>query len=464
MSGKTEMRVERDSIGEIEVPAQRYWGAQTQRCLSNFDIGWEGLPPVLIRAFAFQKMAAAQANMNVDVLDERRGDAICQAAWDVLDGKLSEEFPIRIWQTGSGTQTNMNVNEVLASRANEILSGKRGTDGEVHPNDHVNRSQSSNDSFPTVMHIAIALQTHDLLWPSLDQLHKALLEKADEFDGIMKVGRTHLQDAVPISLGTVFAVFAQQVATGKKRLEEAWGRLMIVPQGGTAVGNGANCPPGFVDCFIEHIRKLSGFEFCENPLPMEGLATHDALVEFSGQLNALAVSLNKIANDIRLLGSGPRCGIGELLLPANEPGSSIMPGKVNPTQAEALSQICAQVMGNHVSVTVGGAHGHFELNTYKPLIVYNILQSVQLLADGMRCFTSHCVEGIKADKDRIQQHLDQTLMVVTALAPTIGYERAAEVAKKAHHEKTSIKQAALDLQVVSEEDYDRLTSLENWLK
>lgn len=464
MSEKSDMRIERDSIGEIEVPAERYWGAQTQRCLGNFDIGWEGLPLVLIRAFAFQKMAAAQANMNVGVLDERRGDAICQAAWDVLDGKLAGEFPIRIWQTGSGTQTNMNVNEVLASRANEILSGTRATHGEVHPNDHVNCSQSSNDSFPTVMHIAIALQTHDFLWPSLDCLHRDLRQKADEFDAIMKVGRTHLQDAVPVSLGTVFAVFAQQVETGKKRLEETWKRLMIVPQGGTAVGNGANCPAGFVDCFIEHIRKLSGFEFCANPLPMEGLATHDALVEFSGQLNALAVSLNKIANDIRLLGSGPRCGIGELLLPANEPGSSIMPGKVNPTQAEALSQICAQVMGNHVAVTVGGAHGHFELNTYKPLIVYNILQSLQLLADGMRCFTTHCVEGIKADEERIGQHLDQTLMVVTALAPAIGYEKAADVAKKAYQDKTSVRQAALALQVISEEEYDRLTSLENWLK
>jgi len=460
----SKMRIEHDSIGEVAVPADHYWGAQTQRCLGNFDIGWEGLPSSLVHAFACQKMAAAKANADIGVLDGKLAAAITRAAQDVLDGKLDGEFPIRIWQTGSGTQTNMNVNEVLASRANEILSGERGTTaGLVHPNDHVNCSQSSNDSFPTVMHIAIATQVRDILFPALTGLAGALRDKATAFDTIMKVGRTHLQDAVPVSLGSVFSVFAYQLENTTARLRESWPRLMVVAQGGTAVGNGANCPPGFVDRFIAHAQSLTELPLSAHPNPMEGLAAHDSLVELSGELNTLAVSLNKIANDIRLLGSGPRCGIGELILPANEPGSSIMPGKVNPTQAEALSQICAQVMGNHVSVTIGGGHGHFELNTYKPLIVYNILQSIQLLGDGMRCFTQHCVDGLQANEARIKQHLDQTLMVVTALAPVIGYEKAAEVAKKAYNANTSVKEAALSLGVLSEAEYDRLTSLENWL-
>jgi fumarate hydratase class II len=448
-------RIERDSMGAVAVPAERYWGAQTQRSLENFRIGGERMPLALIRALALQKKAAAEANVALGALDQRLGAAIAAAAQAVIDGKHDDEFPLVVWQTGSGTQTNMNMNEVLANLANESLGGKRGDQRPVHPNDHVNLGQSSNDSFPTAMHIAAVREIHLGLLPALKTLAAALDAKAREFAGIIKIGRTHLQDATPVPLSAEFGAYRHQVAFGIDRIESCLPRLYALAQGGTAVGTGLNAPKGFADRFIAELNRATKLPFVSAPDKFEALAAHDALVELSGALNVLAASLTKIANDIRLMGSGPRCGIGELKLPENEPGSSIMPGKVNPTQCEALTMVAAQVMGNHVTITIAGSQGHFELNVMKPVIIYNVLQSLRLIADGAASFAEHCVAGIAADRGRIAELLDRSLMLVTALAPHIGYDKAAAIAKAAHHDGTSLRQAALASGHVSAEDFDQ---------
>jgi fumarate hydratase, class II len=448
-------RTERDSMGAIAVPAARYWGAQTQRSLENFRIGGERMPVALIRALAKQKKAAALANMALGALDRRRGEAIAAAAQAVIDGRHDDEFPLVVWQTGSGTQTNMNMNEVLANLANEALGGKRGDKEPVHPNDHVNLGQSSNDSFPTAMHIAAVSEIHERLLPALHRLEAALAAKARDFAAIVKIGRTHLQDATPVPLGAEFGAYRRQVELGIARVEACLPRLYPLAQGGTAVGTGLNAPPGFAPRFIAELAAMTGLPFVSAPDKFEALATHDALVELSGALNVLAASFMKIANDIRLMGSGPRCGIGELALPENEPGSSIMPGKVNPTQCEAVTMVAAQIMGNHVTVTVAGSQGILELNVMKPVIIYAVLQSLRLIADAARSFADNCVAGIEPDRARISSLLDRSLMLVTALSPEIGYDKAAEIAKKAHHDGTTLKAAALALGYVSAEDFDR---------
>ncbi|WP_142849638.1 class II fumarate hydratase [Telmatospirillum sp. J64-1] len=447
-------RVESDSLGEVKVPDDKLWGAQTQRSLENFRIGGERMPPPLIRALGLQKKAAALANKSLGALEAKIADAIAKAAEEVIDLSLIDHFPLVVWQTGSGTQTNMNANEVIAARANEMLGARRGMKSPVHPNDHVNRGQSSNDTFPTVMHIAAAEQVEHALKPAVRALRDALAEKARAFGHIVKIGRTHLQDATPLTLGQEFSGYVAQLDGALERTEGMMPRLLRLAQGGTAVGTGLNAKPGFDKAFCEELSRLTGLAFTPAPNKFEALAAHDALVEASGVLNTLAASLTKIANDIRLLGSGPRCGLGELRLPENEPGSSIMPGKVNPTQAEAMTMVCAQVMGNHVAITIGGASGHMELNTYKPLIAYNLLQSIRLLADACRSFTDHAVSGLEADEQRIGDLLERSLMLVTALAPQIGYDRAAEIAKKAHKEGLSLREAALALGYVSGQEFD----------
>ncbi|GIK98401.1 MAG: fumarate hydratase class II 1 [Alphaproteobacteria bacterium] len=443
-------------MGEIAVPAARYWGAQTQRSLQNFRIGGERMPLPVIHAFGIQKRAAAEVNMALGELDSKLGAAIVQAASEVAEGERDDEFPLVVWQTGSGTQSNMNANEVIAGRANEILSGRRGGKSPVHPNDHVNRGQSSNDSFPTVMHIAAARQVHGEILPALRHLQAALEEKSRAFAGIVKIGRTHLQDATPLTLGQEFSGYAAQIRRGIERVEAALPRLYELAQGGTAVGTGLNARAGFAEAFAEKVAALTGLPFVTAANKFEALAAHDALVELSGAYNVLAASSMKIANDIRLAGSGPRSGIGELVLPENEPGSSIMPGKVNPTQAEALTMVAAQVMGNHVAVTVAGSQGHFELNVFKPVIIHNVLQSGRLIADACRSFTDNCVAGLRADEARIRQLVEQSLMLVTALNPHIGYDNAAKVAKKAHAEGSSLRQAAVALGLLTAEEFDRL--------
>jgi fumarate hydratase class II len=447
-------RQETDTMGAVAVPDDRYWGAQTQRSLQNFRIGGERMPPALIRALGIQKQAAARANMALGALERRIGEAIVAAAAEVIDGRLAEHFPLVVWQTGSGTQTNMNANEVIANRAIEMLGGALGSKSPVHPNDHVNMGQSSNDSFPTAMHIAAVEELHHRLLPALRKLHGALAAKAAAFAAIVKIGRTHLQDATPLTLGQEFGAYARQAELGVARVGATLPRLLMLAQGGTAVGTGLNARPGFAERFADEVARATGLPFVSNPDKFEALASHDALVEVSGALNVLAVSLTKIANDIRLLGSGPRCGLGEIRLPENEPGSSIMPGKVNPTQAEAMTMVCAQAMGNHVTVTVAGAQGHFELNVFKPVIIYNVLQSIRLLADACDSFTDNCVVGIEADRARIEELLHNSLMLVTALNPRIGYDKAAQVAKKAHKEGTSLKAAATALGYVTAEDFD----------
>ena len=449
------IRIESDSMGEIAVPAERHWGAQTQRSLQNFRIGGERMPLPLTHAMGLLKQAAAETNMKLGALDPKLGKAIAAAAAEVAAGKLDEEFPLVVWQTGSGTQTNMNANEVVASRANEMLTGKRGGKKPVHPNDHVNMSQSSNDSFPSVMHIAAVRQIHGRLLPALAHLHDALAAKARDFADIVKIGRTHLQDATPITLGQEFSGYAAQVANGIARIEACLPRLYPLAQGGTAVGTGLNCPPGFAEGFAAEVARLTGFPFVSAPNKFEALAAHDAIVEVSGACNTLASSLTKIAADIRLAGSGPRSGIGELLLPENEPGSSIMPGKVNPTQAEAMTMVATQVMGNHVTITIAGSQGHFELNVFKPVMIYNLLQSIRLLADAAVSFTDNCVVGIEPNRARIEELLRNSLMLVTALNPHIGYDNAAKIAKKAHREGLSLKQAALALGLVTAEQFDQ---------
>jgi fumarate hydratase class II len=446
-------RIESDSMGKVEVPADRYWGAQTQRSIQNFKIGGERMPPALVRALGIQKRASAQANMALGALDPTLGAAIVQAATEVIDGKMADEFPLVVWQTGSGTQTNMNANEVISNRAIELLGGEMGSKKPIHPNDHVNMGQSSNDSFPTAMHIAAVEEIERRLLPALEKLHLALQAKSDEFKHIVKIGRTHLQDATPLTLGQEFSGYATQAKYSIVRVKGALPHLLQLAQGGTAVGTGLNARIGFAEKFAEEAAKITGLPFVTAENKFEGLAAHDAMVEVSGVLNTLAASFMKIANDIRLLGSGPRCGIGEISLPENEPGSSIMPGKVNPTQSEAMTMVAAQVMGNHVTVTIAGATGHFELNVFKPVIIFNVLQSIRLLADAANSFTDNCVVGITANEERINKLLYESLMLVTALNPHIGYDNAAKVAKKAHAEGTTLLQAAEALGLLTAEQF-----------
>jgi fumarate hydratase class II len=455
MQGET--RTERDTFGPIQVPANVYYGAQTARSLQNFDIcrDVDKMPRPIIHAFGELKRAAAKANMSLGALEQRLGEVIIRAADEVAAGQLDGHFPLVVWQTGSGTQTNMNVNEVISNRAIEMLGGELGSKSPVHPNDHVNMSQSSNDTFPTAMHIACVLEIERKLLPALHSLREALQNKSAAFDDIIKIGRTHLQDAVPLTLGQEFSAYVQQLDFGKQRILSVLERLRFLAIGGTAVGTGLNSRRGFDTLVCKELSEHTGTIFRTAPNKFEALASHDSMVEMSGVLNTLAVSLTKIANDIRFLGSGPRCGLGELQLPENEPGSSIMPGKVNPTQCEAMTMLCAQVMGNHVAVTVGGSNGHFQLNVYKPLIAHNVLHSIRLLADGMRSFETHCVQGIEANRERIAFLLQRSLMLVTALNPVIGYDKAAAIAKRAHRENLSLREAAIASGYISEEAFDR---------
>ncbi|HEU4959922.1 MAG TPA: class II fumarate hydratase [Sphingomonas sp.] len=460
----TDTRTETDSIGAIEVPADAYWGAQTQRSIENFPFGpAERMPIGIVRALAEVKRAAAIVNKRHG-LDAAKADAIVKAAEEVIAGKLDDQFPLVIWQTGSGTQSNMNANEVIAGRANELLTGTRGGKSPVHPNDDVNRGQSSNDSFPTALHVAAAVAVEKQLYPALDRLTGALTDKAKAWDGIVKIGRTHLQDATPLTLGQEFSGYAAMLHADRQRLEGAVaGSILKLAQGGTAVGTGLNAPNGFDTDVAAEIARNTGLDFITAPNKFEMLGSKDGLVFLSGALNTLAVSLTKIANDIRLLGSGPRSGLGELELPANEPGSSIMPGKVNPTQCEMLTMVSAQVIGNHMAVTVGGLQGHMELNVFKPLIGAGVLRSIDLLAVGMASFAERCVEGIKANEDRIKDLVDRSLMLVTALAPEIGYDNAAKIAKHAHQTGQTLKEAGLELGLVDAATFDRVVRPETMI-
>eukprot|EP01114_Cavostelium_apophysatum_P008498 TRINITY_DN2102_c0_g1_i2.p1 TRINITY_DN2102_c0_g1~~TRINITY_DN2102_c0_g1_i2.p1 ORF type:complete len:471 (+),score=155.89 TRINITY_DN2102_c0_g1_i2:191-1603(+) len=453
---KTTFRSETDSFGPIDVDDSKYWGAQTQRSFTNFDIGGERerMPIPVIKAMAILKKAAAKVNITYG-LNKQVGETIVKVADEIVAGKLDDHFPLVVWQTGSGTQTNMNVNEVISNRGIELLGGKMGSKKPIHPNDHVNMSQSSNDTFPTAMHIAAAIEVHKRLLPGLETLHKALVDKVYAFDKIIKIGRTHLQDATPLTLGQEFSGYAKQVEYAIERVKTSLPRVYRLAQGGTAVGTGLNTKKGFDVKVAAEIATDTGLPFETAPNKFEALASHDALVELHGALNTVAVSLMKIANDIRLLGSGPRCGLGELLLPENEPGSSIMPGKVNPTQCESMTMVCAQVMGNQTAVSVGGSNGHFELNVFKPVIISNVLQSIRLLGDGCQSFTKNCVVGIQANEKRINQIMTESLMLVTALNPYIGYDNAAKAAKKAHKEGTSLKEAAISLNLLTSEQFDQ---------
>ena len=466
-SGKThsaKTRTETDTFGPIEVPAHRYWGAQTERSLRNFRIGTERMPKALIRALGIIKRAAAEVNHDLGSLDTRRSKAIARAAQEVIDGELDDHFPLVVWQTGSGTQTNMNVNEVVAARANMMLGGKPGDKAPVHPNDHVNMSQSSNDSFPTAMHIAAAEEIAHRLIPALTHLLEALDQKAKEFARIVKIGRTHTQDATPLTLGQEFSGYAAQVQAGIAHCRLALKEVYPLAQGGTAVGTGLNAKPQFARRVAKKIAALTGIPFVTAPNKFEALASHDALVFAHGALNSVATGLFKIANDIRLLGSGPRSGLGELILPENEPGSSIMPGKVNPTQTEAMTMVCCQVFGNETTITVAASQGHFELNVYKPVIAYAMLQSIGLIADAAQSFTDNCVIGIRANEARIHELLERSLMLVTALAPKIGYERAAKIAKAAHANGTTLREEAIRLGYVSAAEFDRVVRPEKMIR
>ena len=459
----TTTRTETDTFGPIEVPSDKYWGAQTQRSRHNFAISIERMPIAVIRGLAIVKRAAASVNADFSDLAPDLRDAIIKAADEIMEGGRADDFPLVVWQTGSGTQSNMNVNEVIANRAIEILGGEIGSKVPVHPNNHVNMGQSSNDSFPTAMHIAAVEQIHHELLPKLARLQGALAAKAEAWGEIIKIGRTHLQDATPLTLGQEFSGYAAQVEYGIERVEGALPRLYRLAQGGTAVGTGLNTKPGFGDKVAAEIASVTGLPFVTAPNKFEALAAHDALVEASGALNVLAASLTKIANDIRLLGSGPRSGLGELSLPENEPGSSIMPGKVNPTQCEAMTMLCAQVMGNHVAITIAGASGHMELNVFKPVMIHNLLQSVRLLADGAVSFTDNCVVGIEPNRAQIDQLMNRSLMLVTALAPHIGYDNAAKTAKKAHADGTTLKDAALALGFATEDEFDKFVRPEHMI-
>ena len=459
----TKTRTETDSFGPLEVPADKYWGAQTQRSLLNFPIGWERQPVAIVRALGVIKQACAEANKEARALEADKAGAIIQAASEVVAGKLDDHFPLVVWQTGSGTQSNMNANEVIANRAIELLGGQIGSKDPVHPNDHCNMGQSSNDTFPTAMHIATAMTARDVLLPGLKKLHAALAAKVNEFDGIIKIGRTHTMDATPLTLAQEFSGYAHQLAKSIERVEAALSDIYELAQGGTAVGTGLNTRPGWGDEVAANMARITGLPFVSAPNKFEALAAHDALVAMSGALKAVAASLFKIANDIRFLGSGPRCGFYELLLPENEPGSSIMPGKVNPTQCEAITQVCAHVVGNDAAVGVAGSQGHFELNVYKPMIAYNVLQSMQLLGDACSAFTDNCVSGIQANKARIEELMRESLMLVTALAPTIGYDNAANVAKTAHKNGTTLREEAINLGFVDEATFDEIVRPENMI-
>lgn len=455
------IRIEEDFLGPVEVPADRYWGAQTQRALLNFKIGCERMPRALIRALAIVKLCAAQSNMKLGNLDATLGNAIIDAARSVIGGELDDEFPLLVWQSGSGTQCNMNMNEVVANLANERLGGRRGGKTPVHPNDHCNLGQSTNDSFPTAMHIAATEQIHSVLLPALKYLADTLADKSRAWEGIIKIGRTHLQDATPLTLGQEFSGYAAQVQLGIERTADGLKHLYPLAQGGTAVGTGINTSAAFAGMFAGQAAEFTDLPFTSNSNKFEALAAHDAMVEISGVLNTLAVSLNKIANDIRLLGSGPRAGIGELLLPENEPGSSIMPGKVNPSQCEALTMVCTQVMGNHVTVTIAGSQGHLELNVFKPVIAYNVFQSIRLLGDAISSFTDNCVTGLEPDTRRIKQYVDNSLMIVTMLAPTIGYDKAARIARLAKNNGTTIREETLKDGCMTAEEYNAVVTYEN---
>lgn len=449
-------RTETDSFGPIEVASDRYWGAQTERSRQNFRIGHDRMPIPLVHALGIVKLAAAETNRELGLLPPKLAKAIVQAAREVIDGKLDDHFPLVVWQTGSGTQTNMNLNEVIANRANELLGGERGAKKPVHPNDHVNMSQSSNDSFPTAMHIAATQGiTHDLI-PALNELLVALRKKEKAFAKIVKIGRTHTQDATPLTLGQEFSGYASQVESGIARLRHAVKDLYPLAQGGTAVGTGLNSKPGFAKLFAKNAQKITKLPFTSAANKFEALASNDAYVFTHGAINSVATGLFKIANDIRLLGSGPRSGLGELILPENEPGSSIMPGKVNPTQCEAMTMVCCQVFGNHTAITVAGSQGHFELNVYKPVMAHCMMQSIQLIADVARSFTEHCIDGIRADEKRIRELMERSLMLVTALAPKIGYDNAAKVAKAAHANGTTLKEEALAMGLIDTSEFDRL--------
>ena len=451
-------RKEFDSIGSINVPSDKYWGASTQRSKKYFDIGEFLVRPILIKSIAIIKKAAARVNIKEKQILPNISKAIIKASDEVISGKLDDHFPLKVWQTGSGTQTNMNVNEVVANRAIEILGGKKGTKKPVHPNDHVNKSQSTNDGFPTAMHIAIAIETKNKLLPSLEILNKDLKKKISQFKSIIKVGRTHLQDATPLSLGQEFSGYQSQIEDCIARIKNALKEIHFLAQGGTAVGTGINSKKGFDKKIIKEIKKITKIPFKPTKNKFSALAAHDEIVNFSGTLNTTAVSLMKIANDIRFLGSGPRAGYGELILPANEPGSSIMPGKVNPTQSEAVTMVCVKVIGNHNGITMAGSHGHFELNVFKPLIAHNILQSIDLLADSIKNFSMYCVRGLRADENKIKEYLNNSLMLVTALAPHIGYDNSAKIAKNALKNNTTLKKEALKSGLISEKDYNLIVN------
>ena len=456
-------RSESDSFGPIDVPADRYWGAQTQRSVLNFPIGWEKQPVAIVRALGIIKLACAQANRDAGRIDASLADAMIAAAGEVVSGKLDAHFPLVVWQTGSGTQSNMNANEVISNRAIEMLGGVIGSKQPIHPNDHVNMGQSSNDTFPTAMHVAVAMTARDVLLPGLEKLHAALTFKVAEFNDIIKIGRTHTMDATPLTLGQEFSGYAHQVAMGIRRIKAALPAIYELAQGGTAVGTGLNSPKGWGEKIAAGVAGITGLPFITAPNKFEALAAHDGLVEMSGALKTVAVSIYKIACDIRMLGSGPRCGLGELILPENEPGSSIMPGKVNPTQVEAITQVCAQVMGNDAAVGFAGSQGHFELNVMKPMMAYNVLQSMQLLGDAAGAFTDNCVVGIQADRVRIEKLMRESLMLVTALAPTIGYDKATTVAKTAHKNGTTLKEEAIRLGFVDAATFDAVVRPEQMI-
>ena len=457
-------RTETDSFGPLQVPAEKYWGAQTQRSLGNFKIGGETIPLALIRALGIVKLAAAKTNMKLGQLEKKIGDAIVLAAQEVAEGKWDDHFPLVVWQTGSGTQSNMNANEVISNRAIEILGGEIGSKSPVHPNDHCNQSQSSNDTFPTAMHIAAAEEISLKLLPAIKYLQDHIQKKVEMWQDIIKIGRTHLQDATPLTLGQEFSGYSKQICYAVERIEQSVPRLLSLAQGGTAVGTGLNTKPEFAEAFAEEVKGFTGlpFETAENKF--EALAAHDGFVEMSGMLNTVAVGLFKIANDIRLLGSGPRSGLGELSLPENEPGSSIMPGKVNPTQCEAMTMVCSQVMGNHTTITFAGSQGHMELNVFKPVLAYNLIQSIKLLTDACTSFADNCISGIEPNRENITSLMERSLMLVTALAPKIGYDNATTVAKTAHKNGTTLKEEAIALGFVTEEEFDQIVRPEEMIK
>ena len=459
----TKTRTETDTFGPIEVDAGKYWGAQAQRSLGNFRIGWEKQPLPVVRALGIVKRAAAEANMDLGRLDPAIGKAIVEAAQEVIEGKLDEHFPLVVWQTGSGTQSNMNANEVISNRAIEIMGGEMGSKKPVHPNDHVNMSQSSNDTYPTAMHIACAEEIHHRLLPALQKLRDALNDKAQAWNHIIKIGRTHTQDATPLTLGQEFSGYTAQVGNGIARIEQTLPKLMELAQGGTAVGTGLNAPAGFAEKVAENVAAITKLPFKTAPNKFEALAAHDAMVMSHGAINTVAASLFKIANDIRFLGSGPRSGLGELSLPENEPGSSIMPGKVNPTQCEAMTQVCVQIFGNHAALTFAGSQGHFELNVFNPVMAYNFLQSVRLMADAAVSFTDNCVVGIEPREDNIKAALERSLMLVTALAPKIGYDNAAKIAKTAHKNGTTLREEAVGGGYVTDEEFDAVVRPEKMI-